>query len=100
MSNTLTDIGTLSLSPEMCFVKKVLNHFDLLMQIRYSRVSNNRGASNKCMVAYKFFTLLHKIARFGPFLANFSLKINNGGATIIRYSRVSELIGGVSLLAV
>ena len=42
------------------------------------------------MVAYKFFTLLHKIARFGPFLANFSLKINNGGATIIRYSRVVE----------
>jgi len=58
------------------------------MLVTYSRVSNNRGASNKCMVAYKFFTLLHKIARFGPFLANFSLKINNGGATIIRYSRV------------
>ena len=58
----------------------------------YSRVSNNRGASYKCVVAYNFLTLLHKIARFWPFLANFSLKINNGGATIIRYSRVSSNI--------
>ena len=39
----------------------------------YSKVPNNCGVLNKCMVAYKFFGLLHKNARFWSFLAIFGL---------------------------
>ena len=31
---------------------------------KYSTLSNRRGPSNKCMEWYKFFGLVHKIARF------------------------------------
>ena len=41
-------------------------------------------------MACKFFTLLHKIARFWGFLANFYLKMNRRSATIIRYLRVVQ----------
>ena len=39
-------------------------------------------------MACKFFTLLHKNARFWSFLATFCLKINRRSATFIRYLRV------------
>ena len=41
------------------------------IRVMYSLVPNTRGAPNKSMVACKFFDLLHKNARFWPFLANF-----------------------------
>ena len=40
------------------------------------------------MVAYNFFDLVHKNARFWSFLANFWFKINSRGATTIRQCRV------------
>ena len=54
----------------------------------YSLVSNKRSVSNKSVVACRFSTLLHKIARFWSFLATFCLKINRRSATFIRYLRV------------
>ena len=54
----------------------------------YSEVPNSSGVPNKCMVAYNFFDLLHKNARFWSFLAYFWFKINSRGATTIRQCRV------------
>ena len=47
------------------------------------KLSNNSGASNKCMVACNFLDLLHKNTKFWWFLAYFEFKINSRGATII-----------------
>ena len=38
---------------------------------KYSTLPNNRSVPNKSVVACKFFDLLHKNARFWPFLASF-----------------------------
>ena len=56
----------------------------------YSELPNSSGVPNKCMVAYNFFDLLHKNARFWSFLAYFWFKINSRGATPIRYCRVMK----------
>ena len=58
----------------------------------YSEVPNSSGVPNKCMVAYNFFDLLHKNARFWSFLAYFWFKINSRGATTIRQCRVLSKI--------
>ena len=56
---------------------------------QYSELPNSSGVPNKCMVAYNFFDLLHKNARFWSFLAYFWFKINSRGATTIRQCRVN-----------
>ena len=57
----------------------------------YSELPNSSGVLNKRMVAYNFFDLLHKNARFWSFLAYFWFKINSRGATTIRQCRVRYL---------
>ena len=64
---------------------------------------NSSGVPNKCMVAYNFFDLLHKNARFWSFLAYFWFKINSRGATTIRQCRVqwyTYLVLGVDVIEV
>ena len=51
---------------------------------KYSDLSNISGVLNKHMEVCKFFSLVHKIARFWGFLANFYLQINRRGDTSIR----------------
>ena len=70
----------------ICQVKFCISKYSILLGtlFKYSSLPNNRGASNKSMVAYNFLGLLHKNARFWSFLAYFQFKINSRGATIIR----------------
>ena len=70
---------------KQCFQKKnqVLFYF-----VAYSKVSNWRTVSNKPIQAYQFCCLLHKNARFWPFLANFHCQINTRTGTSIQYFRV------------
>ena len=70
-------------------MRNILSATYFVMRINnYSEVPNSSGVPNKCMVAYNFFDLLHKNARFWSFLAYFWFKINSRGATTIRHLRV------------
>ena len=64
--------------------------YKMILASAYSELPNSSGVPNKCMVAYNFFDLLHKNARFWSFLAYFWFKINSRGATTIRQCRVIE----------
>ena len=44
--------------------EKITDLGSLIENFDYSKLSNNRGVSNKRMVAYNFLDLLHKNARF------------------------------------
>ena len=64
--------------------KREISHWKKFRQINYSDLSNISGVLNKHMEVCKFFSLVHKNARFWGFLANFCLQINRRGDTSIR----------------
>ena len=68
----------------MKIIQWIANNISIIAKIKYSDLSNMSGVSNKHMEVCKFFDLLHKIARFRWFLANFCLQINRRGDTSIR----------------
>ena len=59
---------------------------------RYSEVSNNRTVSNKSIQGCNFELLLHKNARFWPFLAHSCHEINSRTCTFIKDLRVNKYL--------
>ena len=59
-------------------------------QCIYSKVSNNRTVSNKSVQGCDFELLVHKNARFWPFLAHSCHEINSRTCTFIKDLRVHK----------
>ena len=67
----------------------------VLVRTKYSSLSNNRTVSNKSIQGHYFGLLLHRYARFLPFLTHSCHEINNRTCTIIREARVNKKETGI-----